>query len=212
MEESVLRTDPEVYVYISVQNPTVGLRQTGAGTIVGKAELDHVVEPEELVGESEAEVERMDDVGLPEGMTEVMEKATGGSEQSVYKVESGRFESGVDARKEMLEKLIKVSGEDLTTDKKQSVQDCAVDMCDIFTLSKLERGKVGEILHEIDIGDSPPICQPPRRVPFFFQHKNSRMVDDTLRVGVVEESKSLWASLVVLVKKTDGELRFYVHY
>ena len=120
MEESVLRTDPEGYVYVMVQNPTAIPRQIGAGAIVGKAEeLGHVVEPEELVGEPEAEVECMDGVGLPEGMAEVVEKATGDSEQPVCRVESGRVESGVDARKEMLEKLIKVSGEGLTTDEKQ---------------------------------------------------------------------------------------------
>ena len=52
---------------------------------MGKAEeLDHVVEPEELVGESEASV------GLLEGTTEVVEKATGGSEQPVCGMESGR--------------------------------------------------------------------------------------------------------------------------
>ena len=44
-----------------VQSP----RWIGPGTIVGKAEeLDHVVEPEELVGTSEAEVENMDGVSL----------------------------------------------------------------------------------------------------------------------------------------------------
>ena len=112
-----------------------------------------------------------------------------------------------DARKEMLGKLIKVSAEDLTTDEKQSIQDCVVDVCDIFTLSEPERGKVGVIMHEIAIGDSPPICQPPRQVPFFFQPKNSKMVDDTLRAGVMEESKSPWASPVVL-----GELRFHADY
>ena len=201
------------YVYVLMQNPTAGPRQIGAGAIVGKAkELDHVVEPEELVGESEAEVECMNGVGLPKGMTEVVEKATGGSEQPVYRVESSRLESGVDARKEMLEKLIKVSGEGMTTDEKQSIQDCVVDARDIFALSELERGEVGEIMHEIDTGDSSPIHQTPRQVPFFLRPKISRMVDDTLRAGVMEESKSPWASPVVLVKKTDGELRFCVDY
>ena len=58
--------------------------------------------------------------------------------------------------KEMLEKLIKVSGEGLTTDKKQSIRDCA----------ELECGEVGETMYEIDTGDSPPIRQPPNHSIF----------------------------------------------
>ena len=61
MEISVLRTDHEGYVYVMVQSP----RWIGPGAIVGKAEeLDHVVEPEELAGKSDAEVECMDGVSL----------------------------------------------------------------------------------------------------------------------------------------------------
>ena len=37
----------------------------------------------------------MDGVGLPEGMTELVEKATGSSEQPVCRVETSRLESGV---------------------------------------------------------------------------------------------------------------------
>ena len=55
-------------------------------------------------------------------------------------------------------------------------------------------------MHEIDTRDSPPICQPPRWVPFFLWPKISRMVED-----MVEESKSSWACPVVLVKKKDGD-------
>ena len=55
-----------------------------------------------------------------------------------------------------------------------------VDAHDIFALSELERGKVGETNHEIDKGDCPPIRQPPRRVLFFLWPKISRIVDDML--------------------------------
>ena len=90
MEESVLRTDPEGYVYVLVQNPKVIPRQIGAGAIVGKAvELGHVVKSEELVSKSEAEVECMDGVGLPEGMADVVEKATRDSKWKVVEWSRG---------------------------------------------------------------------------------------------------------------------------
>ena len=56
----------------------MSLRQIVAGVTVGKAEeLDHVVKPEELVGESEAKMECVDGVGLLEGMTGVVKRGYG---------------------------------------------------------------------------------------------------------------------------------------
>ena len=74
----------------------MSFRQIVAGAIVGKAEkLHHVVEPEELVGESEAKMECVDGVDLSEEMTGVVIEATCGSEQPVCRVESGELELGL---------------------------------------------------------------------------------------------------------------------
>ena len=65
----------------------------------------------------------------------------------------------------------------------------------------------------IETGDSPPVRQPPRRVPFARTTISiSEMVKEMMRNGVVEESSSPWASLMVLVKKRDSSLRFCVDY
>ena len=115
-------------------------------------------------------------------------------------------------RKEILEKLVRVSGESLTAEEEQSIRSCVVGAHDIFALSEFDRREVGEIRHKIDTGDSPPICQPLSRVSFSVWPKIRRMVDNMLQAGVVQESKSPWASPMVLVKKKDGGLRFCVDY
>ena len=53
----------------------------------------------------------------------------------------------------------------------------------------------------IDKGDSQPILQLPRRVPFSLRKEISRMVQDMVDGDVVQESASPWASPVVLVKR-----------
>ena len=66
--------------------------------------------------------------------------------------------------------------------------------------------------HRIETGDSPPIKQPSRRVPFAVRGEITKMVGEMLESGVVQESSSPWASPIVLVKKKDGSLRFCVDY
>ena len=92
-------------------------------------------------------------------------------------------------------------------------------MCDfvlkahnVFALSELERGEVEGIRHKMDTGESPPICQSPRRVPFSLRPTIKKLVDDMLKTKVVKGSSSPWSSPVVLVKKKSGEYRFCVDY
>ena len=154
MEESVLGADAQGYVHVLVYNPTTSPKQISAGDVVGRAEAEELV-----CAESEA---RLVDDGLPGGLTdgcELAEEASAafGSEQQVCSVE-GR--DGVEAeavRKEVLGKLVRVSGEALTDEEVQSIRSCVVGAHDIFALSELERGEVGEVQHKIDTGDSPPI-------------------------------------------------------
>ena len=68
------------------------------------------------------------------------------------------------------------------------------------------------VTHTIDTGDSPPIKQQARRVPFALRHVVEDMVADMLEQGVVEPSRSPWSSPVVLVEKKDGSKRFCVDY
>jgi len=68
------------------------------------------------------------------------------------------------------------------------------------------------ITHSIDTGDSPPIRQPLRRIPFAFHNKMEELVQKMLKQGVIQHSNSPWASPVVLVEEKDGSYQFCVDY
>ena len=90
--------------------------------------------------------------------------------------------------------------------------DCAVEFHAAFALDDGERGEAKGVEYVIDTADSQSIRLIPRRVPFVLRDKITKMVQEMLKGEVIQESASLWASPVVLVRKKDGGLRFCVDY
>ena len=68
------------------------------------------------------------------------------------------------------------------------------------------------LTHEINTGNSAPIKQHPRRIPFAHREESERQIIDMLEKGVIRESTSPWSSPIILVKKNDGEMRFCIDY
>lgn len=66
--------------------------------------------------------------------------------------------------------------------------------------------------HKIDLNDSQPIKQVPRRIPLHLRSEAEKMIGEMKRQGVIEESRSPWMSLAVMIKKKDGSIRFCVDY
>ena len=64
----------------------------------------------------------------------------------------------------------------------------------------------------IDTGDSPPIKQAAHRVPYAARQEIAAQLSKMQDGGVIQPSKSSWASPVVLVRKRDGSLRFCIDY
>ena len=86
------------------------------------------------------------------------------------------------------------------------------DYNDVFALDDSELGVAATCQHVINTGDHQPIRQLPRRVPFALRQKIDEMVGEMLEKGIIQPSKSPWASPVVLVSKKDGSLCFCVDY
>lgn len=86
------------------------------------------------------------------------------------------------------------------------------EYADVFATQDGEYGRTQLVQHRIDTGSADPIRQPARRLPFAKETEVAGIVSKMKDEGLVEESKSPWASPVVLVKKKDGSTRFCVDY
>jgi len=72
---------------------------------------------------------------------------------------------------------------------------------DVFALDTIELGRTDTVQHIIDTGTHQPIWQQPHRIPFVLQKQAEELIETMLKEGIVTQSKSPWASPVVLVAK-----------
>ncbi|VDI17925.1 Hypothetical predicted protein [Mytilus galloprovincialis] len=76
-----------------------------------------------------------------------------------------------------------------------------------FASSKTDLGTCSLVKHRIDTAGAAPIRQPLRRTPAAFDNEDKKNLDEQLEQGIIQPSKSAWASNVVLVRKKDNTVR-----
>jgi len=110
-----------------------------------------------------------------------------------------------------LKNLFKESSKNLNESQKQLCAEFISEFCDVFSEEIIAGNcKIGE--HVINLQDSSPIRQVPRRIPIYMRKEVNKIIMDMRNQGVIEESKSPWMSPAVLVKKKDGTIRFCIDY
>lgn len=100
----------------------------------------------------------------------------------------------------------------LTDSECSKLLDTLKKNIDVFALDPSELRTTSLVSHDIDTGQSPPIRQGLRRIPFALRKRVDEMIHDMLKQGVITGSRSPWASPIVLVKKKDGDHHFCVDY
>lgn len=129
------------------------------------------------------------------------------------KEESGRSQShprSINLSSELIGPMIE--GASLGWGERRAVVRMVQDNANVFSRNDKDIGRTGLVRHSINVGDSRPVKQVPRRVPINYKEEVERQTKDMLEGGVIEESESPWSSPVVLVKKKDGSLRYCIDY
>jgi len=103
-------------------------------------------------------------------------------------------------------KLPKVDINDkLETDEQQDLLSLIQSYSDIFATSDLDIGAyTGEDRMSIDTGDSPPVNIPPYRKSHTERQVLREYIQKFLKLGIIEESTSNYASPILLVKKKEA--------
>lgn len=100
----------------------------------------------------------------------------------------------------------------LTAEKKRFFSKILSKWRHIFSKDAIDLGKTNIEEHRIVLEDNRPFKQPYRKVfPGMFDEIRDHIYD-MLQAGVIRESESRFTSIIVLVRKKDCSLRFYIDY
>ena len=153
------------------------------------------------------------DPGIELGMAQVTELIEAPSEEDTHYPNASTLRlSSEDVTQRQQTLLNLVDDPTLPAQERQALQDLVPAHHGIFALSDGERGETDLIEVEIDTGDSRPIKQQPRRMPFTVRNEVAKQIQKMQQNGVITPSKSPWSSPVVMVRKKDGSHRFCVDY
>ena len=141
----------------------------------------------------------------PEEFTEHQDIVCGVVEGDGSKDLTGRQES-------LLRQLSDDGPQSIDGEAREQLKELVLAFEDTFAMDENELGCAQDVAQTIDTGDHQPIRQPPRHVPFALRGEVEQMVEKMLGQGVIQPSKSPWASPIVLVAKKDGTTQFCVDY
>ena len=117
--------------------------------------------------------------------------------------------SSVGDRTKLSAKLEAAIDPSLSPVEKDTLRKVLLEFSDVFSESL---GVTNIVNHKIDTGDSPPIKQRARRLPFIHREEADRQIKNMITQGVIEPSTSPWSSPIVLVRTKDGQLHFCIDY
>ena len=97
-----------------------------------------------------------------------------------------------------------------TPEEQQEIRELIIEYGSLFALTDMDLGRTDKVKHSIKLDDYTPFkeryrCIPPHQYEEVRQH-----LKEMLEIGAISESKSPWASAVVLLRKKDGSLRFCI--
>ena len=146
---------------------------------------------------------------------------TGSEEGSDHHSESKATLEGVDLQSqddgsqqlpEYLRKLYTDACQRLTAPQARRVLAVLLKYVNVFAATDLDIGRFTALVHYVKTGKAFPIKQGMRRTPLGFEGEEKKTIDSMLDAGVIEPSRSEWASPPVLVRKKDGSWRYCIDY
>ena len=114
-------------------------------------------------------------------------------------------------KEKLLFEKIDLSGvNEWSSEDQEKVKELFREYGQLFTLDDLDLGHTSIVKHKIELDDYRPFKDRYRRIPPHQYEEVRRHLNEMLKSRAIWKSNSPWASVVVLVRKKDGSLRFCI--
>jgi hypothetical protein len=100
----------------------------------------------------------------------------------------------------------------LDENQQKSYKDLLVEFQTIFSKSEDDIGLTNLVEHTINTGDHRPVRQRPRQIPLAKIKEAEEAIQSMVKQEVIEQSMSPWNSNPVLVRKSEGSLKFCIYF
>ena len=192
-EDAIVCPDTNGLAYVPLSN-TSGFTQTiDSGIRIGEATTVAVEEPDDLLLQEEGTCWQQDLV------TQVIEQ-----EEAVVQLVGGPpvTPNDEDRRAQMIRTLFGTI--DIPGEHKETLMQLLIAYNTVFSLDEGERGETDLVEFHIHTGDTVPLWQRPRRMPFAVRKEVARQLELMQNTRVIQPSTSPWASPVVLFARRTG--------
>lgn len=130
-------------------------------------------------------------------------------EQDIYQV--NRIQKDV-SELEPLDRADIKTGTELDSDQQDALYTLLQKYRDCFASTLEEIGCVNDVEMKIDLNDNKPIVYRPYRLSYSEREQVRETIDELLKHDIIQESKSDYASPILMVKKKTGEQRLCVDF
>ena len=167
--------------------------------------LECTVQPQD--GDKAKRIQKVGVTGSEEGIDHHSE-----SKATLEGVDLQSQDDGSQQLPEYLRKLYTDACQRLTAPQARRVLAVLLKYVNVFAATDLDIGQFTALVHYVKTGKAFPIKQGMRRTPLGFEGEEKKTIDSMLDAGVIEPSRSEWASPPVLVRKKDGSWRYCIDY
>ena len=100
-------------------------------------------------------------------------------------------------------------GPGLNDTERTELLELAQELSSLFTRAP---GTTNLVQHHINLTSDEPVWSKSYPVPYSMREYLNKDINDTMKIGVIRESNSPYASPVVIIKKKDGSNRVCIDY